>query len=298
VRQDRELLSRLLLKLEELPSRPGDLFLFTGHESELAIEGYSGDQIEYHLGILRTQGFIDSPGSQPMQGVTFRSLTPAGHDIVDQYRGALELQAAEKQAEESRKWISAAEAAALLKPVFNNSEHRAKMTICKRAHAGLIRARAEHFMTNKKMRNLDEIPAGFWYAEGEAALTQNWPTGDFDTWIERGQVHLEAFNVSFLRADIEKMIPAGLTVEPTAAPATPATPAAPLGGRPTADWWEDLIINICFKNFRGELQPKTQADVARAMHAWMTERGYEAADSTVRMRARKVWNAIQQDAES
>jgi hypothetical protein len=43
---------------------------------------------------------------------------------------------------------------------------------------------------------------------------------------------------------------------------------------------------------------RSWADVARAMQACMTERGHEAADSTVRERARKVWNAIQQDAES
>ena len=67
--------------------------------TELAIEGYSGDQIEYHLGRLKAEGYIDSPGSQPMQGVTFRSLTPRGHDFVDQYR-----------AKENQKWISAAEA--------------------------------------------------------------------------------------------------------------------------------------------------------------------------------------------
>jgi hypothetical protein len=72
----------------------------------------------------------------------------------------------------------------------------------------------------------------------------------------------------------------------------------PVGGRPPADWWDDLIIDICFRHFRGELKPKTQADVARAMQAWMTENGYEAADSTVRVRARKVWNAIRRDAEN
>jgi hypothetical protein len=294
VRRDRELQLRLLLKLEEWPAQPGDVFLFSGHEPELAIEGYSGEQIEYHLGTLVAEGYIDCPGSQPMQGVTFRSLTAEGHNLVDQYREALERQAAEKATEESRRWITAAEAAALLKPVFK-SESLAQMTICKRAHAGLIRARAERFVTNGKPRNLDEIPAGFWWAEGEAALHQTWATGDFDTWVERGELHLEAFGVSFLRADIEKMIPAGLAA-PSAA--RPIAPAGPIGGRPPADWWEDLIIDICFRHFRGELQPKTQADVARAMQAWMTENGYDAADSTVRVRARKVWSAIQQDAES
>jgi hypothetical protein len=292
VRRDRELQLRLLMKLEELPSRPGDIFLFTGHEADLAIDGYSGDQIEYHLGILQDEGYIDSPGSQPMQGVTFRSLTPAGHDLVDQYRESLEAQAAEQLAEENRKWIPAAEAVALLKPVFN-SGYLAQKTICKRAHAGLVHSRAERFLANGKTRNLAEIAAGFWWAEGEAALHQTWVTGDFDTWVERGELHLEAFGVSFLRADIEKMIPAGSAVAPA-----PAALALPIGGRPPADWWEDLIIDICFRHFRGELQPKTQADVARAMQAWITDRGYQAADSTVRVRARKVWNAIQHDSES
>jgi len=153
--------------------------LFSGHEPELAIDGYSVEQIEYHLGILRVEGYIDSPGSQPMQGITFRSLTPAGHDIVDQYREALELQAAEKQAEESRSWIPAAEAVALLKPVFK-SAYLAQMTICKRAHAGLIRARAERFVTNGKQRNLPEIPKGL-VCEPRSPQP-DLATGDFDTW--------------------------------------------------------------------------------------------------------------------
>ena len=48
-------------------------------------------------------------------------------------------------AEHKDEWITAAEAVRLLKPIFE-SGYSAKMTICSRAHAGLIRARAEHFM--------------------------------------------------------------------------------------------------------------------------------------------------------
>jgi hypothetical protein len=80
------------------------------------------------------------------------------------------------------------------------------MTICKRAHSGLIRARAERFMMDAQVRNNFEITSDFWWAEGGAALTQNWTAGDFDTWINRGEVHLRAFGVSFLRSGIEKMI--------------------------------------------------------------------------------------------
>jgi hypothetical protein len=247
VKRDRELLHRLLVKLEEWPGQPADQFLFSGHEQELAIDGYSGEQIEYHLGILKAEGYIDSTGSQPMQSLTFRSLTPAGHDMVDQYRETLDLYAAKKAAEESRNWIPAAEAAALLKSAFN-SQQLAEATICKRAHGGLIRARAERFMVDGIEHTvMDEsgalikvaIENGFWWAEGNAALHQNWVTGDFDAWID--DEHFQAFGVWFLRADIEKLIPA--VVEPPS-PLSPA-PAPAAGERPPADWWDDLWVEIC-----------------------------------------------------
>jgi Predicted nucleotide-binding protein containing TIR-like domain len=61
-------------------------------------------------------------------------------------------------------------------------------------------------MVDDKIRNNCEIPKDFWWAEGAGALTRNWTTGDFETWV-RSEVHLRAFGVSFLRADIEKMMP-------------------------------------------------------------------------------------------
>jgi predicted nucleotide-binding protein len=51
-----------------------------------------------------------------------------------------------------------------------------------------------------------EIPKKFWWAKGEAALDQNWRSGDFGTWIEHKN-HIQAFGVEFLRSDIEKLIP-------------------------------------------------------------------------------------------
>jgi hypothetical protein len=119
--------------------------------------------------------------------------------------------------DDSAEWISAAEASRLLAPVFK-SEYLARRTVCKRAHAGLVRARAERFMLNDYERGNFGVPKGFWWAEGESALHQEWPTGDFDTWVDRGNTHLRAFGVHFLRADIEKMIPAAQRVganEPT-----------------------------------------------------------------------------------
>jgi hypothetical protein len=84
--------------------------------------------------------------------------------------------------------------------------------ICTGAHDGLVRARAERFIHEHRSdgRTADnmEIPKEFWWAHGKAALDQNWSTGDFETWIDN-KIHLRAYGVSFLRSDLQKMIPQG-----------------------------------------------------------------------------------------
>jgi hypothetical protein len=97
-------------------------------------------------------------------------------------------------------WISAGSAVA----PFGIGYQLARRTICQRAYAGLIKARAERFVRNGQSADNVEIPREFWWAKGERALTQNWATGDFDTWID-SRIHLEAFGVTFLRSDIERL---------------------------------------------------------------------------------------------
>lgn len=98
-------------------------------------------------------------------------------------------------------WIGAANALALLGMGYSGAR-----VICKRAHAGLIRARAELLMMDGKVLPICDIPPKFWWAKGEGALSQDWRTGDFDTWID-SRIHLEAFGVTFRRADIERAKP-------------------------------------------------------------------------------------------
>jgi predicted nucleotide-binding protein len=106
----------------------------------------------------------------------------------------------ELRAEEKKQWITAANALALLA-----MKHGAAVrTICTRAHAGLIKARAERFIRDGQSADNVDVPAEFWWAKGEAALHQIWETGDFDTWIDRQSVHLQAFGVTFRRSDIER----------------------------------------------------------------------------------------------
>jgi hypothetical protein len=218
------------------------------------------------------------------------------------------LGAAEKMENKEEEWIRAAAAEQLLKPTFGTYE--ARLTICKRAYSGMIRARAQRLTLDSRAADNVDIPKIFWWAKGHQALNQNWTAGDFDTWVDSskltgnlhlsgGKIHLEAFNVSFLRADVETLIPTG-TLVPAEVPAAPAeAPAVDLaqstpskGGRYPAEFWDNLWVEICRQLYEGDLKPKKQADLEKAMMDWIAERDETAGVTTVRERARKLWQAI------
>ncbi len=195
--------------------------------------------------------------------------------------------------EDKEEWITAAGALVLLKPTMGPDS--AAMAICKRAHDGLIRTRAERLVRDSEGFENTEVPQKFWWADGHTALEQNWKTGDFSTWIDR-RFHWKAYSVSFLRSDIEKMIP-NLSKQETASAPSNATGGA-LGGRPKADWSEDLWIEICRQLYVGDLQPKKQADIESAMSQWLSARDEHPSVSTIRSRARKLWQAIKSEGEN
>jgi hypothetical protein len=104
-------------------------------------------------------------------------------------------------------WINADQALRLV----SESCHPmlARKSICTRANAGLIRARARRVIMGSEQADECDVPTKFWWARGEAALEQNWATGDFETWIDGG-THCLAFGVEFLRTDIVAMVPSKL----------------------------------------------------------------------------------------
>jgi hypothetical protein len=105
---------------------------------------------------------------------------------------------------EEVEWLPASEAIGRVSSIMDWGD--ARRAICKRAHAGILKARAAHFVEDGRRQNDVEVPPEFWSAEGENALIQNWNAGDFETWID-GVVELKAFGVSFDRAGIEKIAP-------------------------------------------------------------------------------------------
>jgi hypothetical protein len=80
-------------------------------------------------------------------------------------------------------WVRAAEALAMLKPVL--SDYSARLRICDRAYAGLIRARAEQYHQGQRTFQNHDVPKEFWWAKGHEALEQDWAAGDFSTWIDQ-----------------------------------------------------------------------------------------------------------------
>jgi hypothetical protein len=104
----------------------------------------------------------------------------------------------------SEEWLSAAEAYRLVAEVTN--PYLAQRAICCRASDGMLAARARRLILGDRTVDESEVPPGFWWARGEAALTQNWTTGDFETWIDQ-RVYCRAYGVEFRRPDIEAMLP-------------------------------------------------------------------------------------------
>lgn len=87
MKRDMDLIRELLLRLESLPVRPGGVVLISGRDQELAVEGRSPDEVDYHLSLIKEASFIECPGSGSLDGrISFRRLTWHGHEFLDAIR--------------------------------------------------------------------------------------------------------------------------------------------------------------------------------------------------------------------
>ena len=88
MKRDMDLIRELLLRLEAYPAGAGDIFHITPDSSEIQVEGFDFDQIDYHLQLIIEVGWVNTGGtSAPMVGVFYSGLTWAGHDFLDSIRG-------------------------------------------------------------------------------------------------------------------------------------------------------------------------------------------------------------------
>lgn len=91
------------------------------------------------------------------------------------------------------------------------------------------------------------------------------------------------------RFDFDAPIGQGPNLEGTQDDRPPSTPK---GGRPPAEFWDDLWSAIAIDLYTGVLVPKSQADIERAMNDWISAKNRSCANSTVRKRARKLWDGL------
>ncbi|MGD9664080.1 MAG: hypothetical protein AB7U34_02575 [Novosphingobium sp.] len=80
------------------------------------------------------------------------------------------------------------------------------VALCKRLNAGLVFALAERFLVNGEVQKQPLVPKEFWWAQGHAALEQDWEAGDFSTWIDKRNC-LEAFGVTFALSPVLELVP-------------------------------------------------------------------------------------------
>jgi len=64
------------------------------------------------------------------------------------------------------------------------------------------------------------------------------------------------------------------------------------GGKPLAAHWDDMWAAIAVTLYSGDLKPRTQADIERAMKDSLAAKGIDASDSMVRSRARRLWQKL------
>jgi len=91
MKRDMDLIRELLLKLEALPVPLTELKVLDGNAAAVQVDGYTTEQIDYHLLLLEQAGFIHGGGMENFgmrfgPGIGFQSLTWAGHDFIDAMR--------------------------------------------------------------------------------------------------------------------------------------------------------------------------------------------------------------------
>lgn len=72
----------------------------------------------------------------------------------------------------------------------------------------------------------------------------------------------------------------------------------PKGGKPLAAHWDDMWAAMAVALYSGDFEPATQADIERAMADWLAARHLDAAASTIRARAQKLWRELRKFQEA
>lgn len=210
-------------------------------------------------------------------------------------------------------WLHPGDALARVQAVIP-SRKMAIDTMLGRLGAGALRGTYKTFKWENisTKRNLDPnfVTPNHWrrysnYHESEYV----WTTGDLKLFlgsvegsITETNVYLTYFQVRLDRAGIDQIVANTPTPPkrrspwikrpPPPQPAPQPSPQINKGGAPRKEWWDDFWIEICRQIWIGDLKPRTQADLERAMFEWVeNRRDATVGETTVKGAARKLFTA-------
>lgn len=197
-------------------------------------------------------------------------------------------------AEEYARWLMPREALEALPNHWSDDTKRG--AIYDRLREGLLRAVARTVTFRGRRAPLFELEPMMWKEWAVHVDHRFWSMGDYSKL--RGDVTgYGSYEDREFKAFEVRLDPAGLASMIGHSPRSAATPP-PLalphpGGRPRKDFWEPLLTAIAADLYNGDLTPRLQADIERAMNEWIDANGHEASVGAVRERARALWKLIE-----
>ncbi len=200
-------------------------------------------------------------------------------------------------------WLSAIEARRFAYQRAGINPNIAAVAILDACRLGYVTARAVIVRRgdggqtkNWKLQEREwDVPVWFWdnFTLPDSS-TQDWERGIFSGTgrAPDGRCWLSLTGLFFLAESLNVLLPHDVQRAPATAPASKS------GGRPPKEFWDDLWCAVWGKAFHGDLQPKRQADVERAMLEWAVINGHDVSESTVKPLARKMFAAMQDEGKN
>jgi hypothetical protein len=211
-------------------------------------------------------------------------------------------------------WLTPRRAVEILDAVFKES-YLSKNALLERLRGAMGRAVARQAVFVREYKSNTSLPLYELRLDDWGRVDTSddvWLTGTLvRTYRQHGGIGLETaryYDVRFEPAGIEDIVEtvSRSTERPVnaqdeapndAASKGPSVPQAqPVDtkiaiGAPRKDWWDDFWIEICGKIYEGDLKPRRQADLERAMHEWASEHGHSVSEATIRKVAKKLFTA-------
>ena len=129
-------------------------------------------------------------------------------------------------------------------------------------------------------------------------MIPDWTSGVFMARVQHNgsEEEWKAFGVTFEQSGIQAISPLTMTS------ASYITQPEPIkdrtkGGKRAWSGWEGVMVEMARQLYVGDLKPKMQADLEKAIADYLHAKGVTKSESTIREHARPLWQAIQSEAE-